>query len=148
MATRLNRWACTAATLDLIREHELLSSAVSVTATFPGDEIRQEAVWAESVEGEIGWPVMQPDRRQFDDFFDITLAISTVDKPDEDAAMTRTEELLSAVIEALQEAATLEELDGVVSAEVTSAAMFAAETKTAGFVGRGQVVVSVHSRIT
>ena len=61
---------------------------------------------------------------------------------------SRTEELVAACIEALQNLSTLDGVDGVVSAEVTSAAMFAGETKTAGFVGRGQVVVSVHSRIT
>lgn len=148
MASRLNRWACTQAVLDLIREHELVPSSVSVTATYPGDEIKAEAVWAESVEGDITWPVMQAGRRQFDDLFDITLAISTVDQLSEDAAMTRTEELTAAVIEALEELSTLDDLDGVVSAEATSAAMFAAETKTAGFVGRAQVVVTVHSRIT
>lgn len=147
MATRLNRWAVTQAVLDLIREHELVPSTVSVTATFPGDTVKAEAVWAESVEGDIEWPVMKAGRRQFDDRFDITLAVSTIDKKDEDAAMTRTEELVTSVIEALQQLPTLD-LDGVVSAEVTSAAMFAAETKTSGFVGRGQVVVSVHARIT
>lgn len=148
MATRMNRWAATSATLDLIREHEQVPSSVSVTATFPGDELKAESVWVDSIEGDISWPVMQADRRQYDDQFDITLAVSTLDKATEDAAMTRTEELVSAVVEALQDLSTLDDLDGVVSAEVTSAAMFAAETKTAGFVGRGQVVVSVHSRIT
>jgi ABC-type iron transport system FetAB ATPase subunit len=147
MATRLNRWAATQAVLNLVRQHELLTSAVSVTATFPGDQIRSEAIWAETIEGEIQWPVMQAGRRQFDDFFDITLAIRTANQRDENAAMTRTEELTAAVIEALQELPTLLELDGIVSAEVTSAAMFAAETKTVQFVGRAEVTVSIHSRI-
>jgi hypothetical protein len=147
MATRLNRWAATQAALNLIRAHDLITSGVSVTATFPGDQIRSEAIWAESIEGEIGWPVAQDVRRQFDDFFDITLAVRTANQPSEDAAMTRTEELMVAVIEALQDASTLNDLDGVLSAEVTGASMFAAETKTVQFVGRAEVICSVHSRI-
>lgn len=147
MATRLNRWAATQAVLNLIREHDLITGAVSVTATFPGDQIRHEAIWAETIEGVIEWPVMQAGRRQFDDLFDITLAIRTANQRDENAAMTRTEELAAAVIEALQGLPTLLELDGVVSAEVTAAAMFAAETKTVQFVGRAEVTVSIHSRI-
>jgi hypothetical protein len=148
MASRLNRWACTSAVLDLIREHELIPSTVSVSATFPGDQIREEAIWAESVEGEISWPVMQAGRRQFDDNFDITIAIRTANNRDEDTAMTRTEELMAAVVEALQDLSTLNDLDGVVSAEATSASMFAAETKTVQFVGRAEVVIAVHARIT
>lgn len=148
MASRLNRWACTQEVLDLVREHELVPASVSVTATYPGDERKAESVWVDTIEGSIEWPVMQATRRQFDDLFDITLAVSTLDKASEDAAMTRTEELVSGVVEALQDLSTLNDLDGVLSAEVSSVAFFAAETKTAGFRGIGQVVVSVHSRIT
>lgn len=147
---RLNRVATTNKILDLIRGHELIPNTVTVAFAFPGQAIQGEAIWVESIEGEIDWPVMQAanSRRPFDDRYEIALAVSLVKSADEATALVRIEELTAACIEVVQANLDVIRLvDGVLDVDVDSAAFFSGDTKTAGQVGRGQVVIAVHSRI-
>lgn len=147
MATRLNRWTVASALLDQIREHELVPASVSVTGPWPGDNIKPEAVWIESMEGTLSNPVMSAGRRQRDDNFDITLIVRVAGKATGDACLDRLEELVGAVEEAAATASSvLEEIDGVVSVDAPEADYFAREMQT-GFVGTGQVIVPVHTRL-
>lgn len=149
MANRLVRKACIDVVLNLHREHELITPDTTVRQSFPGDEASNEIVYVLTVEGDIGWPVMQADGvRQFDDEFEITVEYRTADMPDEDAALARTEELMAAGVQALNLASSnLGDLDGVVSAEFTGLNGPIAREMRSGFVGFAQGSVAVHSRI-
>lgn len=150
MATRLNRAEAATEVIDLHREHQLIPASTSCTVTFPGDELAAEAVYVLTIEGDIGWPVMQAGGvRQFDDIFEITIEYRTADLHSEEAALTRTQELLAAGVEALNLASSnLGDLDGVVSAEFSGLNGPLVREMRSGFVGFGQGSVTVHSRIT
>jgi hypothetical protein len=148
MPERLNRWTVATSILEQIRQHELITSTVSVTGTWPGAEMKHEAIWVESLEGELSNPVMVAGRRQRDDLFDITFAIRIADKPTETACLVRTEEIVGAVEEVVAcAAAELETLEGLIEVAAPDVSYFGAETK-AGFVGFGEVIVPVHVRLT
>lgn len=143
--TTLNRWTVAEAILDAVREVPSMVG-VSVTATWPGDEVGDEAVWLDSLEGELTNPVAKDGRRWRDDRFEVPLNVRIVGKPTDSQCMLRLSEICGAIESVMAEPTTVLEVEGVQSVDAPEVSMFGAEMRD-GFVGRGEVRVPVHSRL-
>lgn len=141
------RWLCIKHLIDLIRVHPAMSK-VLVEPGWPGDKHnRPEMVWVEDVDGDVSIPVMTGGRTHRDDQFEIMFLCRIAGQRNLDNTLTRLTEIMAAIEDTLAESPTLENFDGVVSAEIISERFTCGETPADGRLGFGQVVVSVHSRL-
>ena len=143
----LNRWTVAEAILDAVRSSPMIGVGVSVTATWPGDEIADEAVWLDSLEGELSNPVLNAGRRYRDDLFEVPLNVRIAGKPTDSQTMLRLAEICGAIESVMAEPTTVLEVEGVISVDAPEVSMFGAEMRD-GFIGRGEVRIPVHSRLT
>lgn len=141
------RWVCIKHLIDLIRDHPAMVK-VLVEPGWPGDKnSRPEMVWIDRVDGDVSIPVMTGGRTTRDDKFDIPFLLRVAGRRDHDITLTRLTEMMSAVEDVLADSPTLDDFDGVVSAEITSESFMCGETPSDGHLGFGELVVSVHSRL-
>lgn len=147
MATTNIRWVCIKHLIDLVREHPAMVK-VLVEPGWPGDKnVRAEMVWVDEVDGDVSIPVMTGGRTHRDDKFDIPFLCRVAGRRDLDGTLTRLTEMMAAIEDVLADSPTLEDFDGVVSAEITSETFTCGETPADGRLGFGRLVVSVHSRL-
>lgn len=146
MTERMVRRAVSVAALTEIREHADCSG-VLVSDYFPGKNLEPETIWIGEIDGEISYPTMQgPDRKYRDDMFTVPVNIRVARGQTMTDGRDRLEELLSVVDDVFATITTFAGIDGLVSIEATEARTDAQDTPT-GFVGFGQVVLEVHSRL-
>lgn len=142
------RWPVARYLLDLARSHGGLDG-VQIDDGWPGDKARApEMMWVEGIDSDVSIPVMTGGRTHRDDQFEITLSIRVVGRRDRASTVDRIDEIAAAIEDIVADSSTLQDFDGVVSAEVTRERSTAGDTPSDGPVGFGQVVVFVHTRLT
>lgn len=147
MASTSIRWTVTKHLVDALRNHQALSG-VLVEPGWPGeDNLRPSTIYVDELRTEsLLIPVASAGRKNRDDKFAIPFMFRVVDAGSLDDTMTRLTQLVAAVEDVLADSPTIDDMDGVVSAEVTDETMTAG-LRPDGYVGYGQLVVSVHSRL-
>lgn len=140
------RWTCIKHIVDLARQRPKLDG-VRVEPGWPGDqEVTNQMIWADRDEGEVAIPVMTAGRKQRDDQFDVYWEFRVAGLADLDATRQRLSEMQAAFEDTFAEASTLEDLDGVVSAELTGKRAQVFRTPE-GCIGFAEVVSRIHSRL-
>lgn len=147
MASTANRWECVEYILTQLRAHPM-ASGVKISEGWPGDEEKGELVYILTVDGEMSRPVMNAGRTVRDDKFQITIRFRILGKRDLNLTMRRLSEVFSALEDVLADNSTLGDLDGVVSAEITSPTPWSVGMSHEGPAGHAEATVEVHSRLT
>lgn len=147
MATSSIRWTFAKELVALIAGAESMGT-VLVRSSRPGDtELTDEMVYVRMpITGEVSLPVGVGGRKPRDDRFTVTLQVA-VTRPSVDEAMVRLEEMVADVCDLLADDPSLGDIDGVLSAEISSATV-GADTYADGVWASGEIAVSVHSRLT
>lgn len=142
------RWDVVSWVVARLRDHPTLQRDSSVDPGWPGDKkLRPSMVWVDDIDGEVSIPVATAGRKHRTDTFRVPILVRTTHGRSIDECMARLFEIVAAVEDELAEASTLEDLPGVVSAEVT------AEDQTAGVTPEGPVAfarieLTIESRLT
>jgi len=156
MARSSIRWALTRHMIDRLRIAPALSG-VQVWPAWPGDTIADssdELIWCDNIDGELNVPMSKgPDQRMSrDDMFELLFLVRVTGAMLDDQTESlltvgdRMAEIQSVIEDWLADDPSIDEFDGVVSAELSNASMtvgMKAEAPTA----YGVVTVSVHSRL-
>ncbi len=124
---------------------------VTVTAFDPGDEQADQHVWIESiVSTDVDIPTLRNPAQPFsqDDFFDINLAFVVGVAGDHDATHEAVAAIVAGINNLVLDDPTFGAQFAVLMASVTDKARRVIDTKTAGYIGQGGVVVNVHARLT
>ena len=136
--------------VDLLAGHELLGG-VQVEDGYPGElaVTGPEVVWLQEIETqELGIPLGMAGPKIYDDTFDAHLLSRVAGRASRRETGRRLAEIHTAILQVLAEDPTLDDLDGVVSAELTANDWTPASPTPDGFLGFGRSVVTVHTRIT
>lgn len=142
------QWTVAKKLIDLLR---VALPGVTVTAFDPGDEREAQHVWIESiVSTDVDIPTLRNPAQPFsqDDFFDINLAFVVGLEADHDATHEAVAKIIAGVNNLTLDDPTFGDQFAVMVAKVTDKARRVIDTKTAGYIGQGGVVVNVHARIT
>lgn len=146
MATTSIRWEAATRIVDLLRNDPALA-AVSVEPGWPGDRSPSaQLIWIDELDGTCEIPVMTGGRKQRNDDFDIPLQMRVIGLATLDEIMDRLSVLIAAVENLLANDTSLNNLDGVLSAEITRERM-TSSTFPEGPVGFAEVIVSVSTRL-
>ena len=146
MATTSIRWAACQAIVSLLRSDQSLAG-VTVEPGWPGDRApNAQLIWIDELDGTCEIPVMTGGRKQRNDDFDIPLQMRVIGLGTLDDTMGQLSVLVAAVENLLADDTSLDDLDGVLSAEVTRERMTSAMFPE-GPVGFAEVVVSVSTRL-
>lgn len=140
------RWSVTVAIINALRTHSNLVG-VQVEPGWPGDEMLQpEAIWVDSLDGDLETPVFKGQRLMYDDMFRIPFEIRVANRDTLDRTASRLEEVVGGLVDTLQTDPSLNDYPGVIAATISSARSTMAEHDS-GYIGFAEVVVSIHSRI-
>ena len=146
MATTNIRWAACKAIVSLLRSDNSLAG-VNVEPGWPGDRVpNAQLIWIDELDGTCEIPVMTAGRKQRNDDFDIPLQMRVLGLGTLDDTMNQLSVLVASVENALANDTSLDNLDGVLSAEVTRERMTSAMFPE-GPVGFAEVVISVSTRL-
>lgn len=146
MATTGIRWAAAKRLVTLLRAQT--GAKVSVEPGWPGEQaMRDEMMWIDEIRSTVDAPVITGGRIHRDDFFTIPVLVRVAGAKNLDATMERLEQLVAHVENVVADEHTLDDLDGVVSAEVQSADVTCGRTPDA-FLGFARCEVQVHARLT
>lgn len=147
MADTSIRWATTNQLVALIRDASAATGVV-VEPGWPGDQnVRPEMLWVDDITSTQEIPVMSGGRMHRDDFFTIRFLSRVAGRKTLDETMSRLDELAALIENPVADGPTLEDLDGVVSAEIATTDMTCGRTPD-GCLGYGVHEVRVHSRLT
>ncbi len=146
MATTSIRWDACTRIVSLLRADNTLTG-VTVEPGWPGDRVpAAQLIWVDELDGTCEIPVMTAGRKQRNDDFDIPLQMRVMGLGTLDDTMGKLSVLIAAVENALADDTSLDDLDGVLSAEITRERMTSAMFPE-GPVGFAEVVVSVSTRL-
>ena len=146
MATTNIRWVACQRIVSILRSDNLLAG-VTVEPGWPGDRVSSaQLIWIDELDGTCEIPVMTAGRKQRNDDFDIPLQMRVLGLGTLDDTMNQLSVLVASVENALANDTSLDDLDGVLSAEVTRERMTSAMFPE-GPVGFAEVVVSVSTRL-
>lgn len=154
MATTSIRWALTRHMVDRLAELPALS-AVEVWDAWPGEKnVSREMMYVDELAGALNIPVSEGanNRHSRDDMFDIVwltrIATDLVTDPRTGlrAVGDRHAVIVGVLEDWLADDPSIDEFDGVVSAEITDARSMVGMTPE-GPMAFGQLTVSVHSRL-
>lgn len=129
-----------------LRNHESLVD-VQIEPGWPGDKQKSESVWVNDLDGELNIPLANAGRKSRDDKFRIPFEVRVANRGDLDSTADRTEQIVNAIDDALADDPTLEDFDGLVSAVIDTNRSTVGITPD-GALGYGEVVVSVHLRLS
>jgi hypothetical protein len=148
MATTSIRWEACKRIVSLIEaDQDIEDTAVSVQPGWPGDRIIQkELIWIDEITGDTRIPVMTGGRKERDDEFEITLNFRVVGLHDLEDTMDRIFALVAIVENILADDTSLDALDGVLSAEITSQRMSCAMFPE-GPVAYAELKIQISSRL-
>lgn len=149
MASVPVRWVVIRHICDVLAGHELLGG-VGVHPGFPGElaAAGAELIWVDAPPpSDTRIPVGTGGRKIVDDTFSVPLQIRVAGRPNLAEAGDRLDEIAGAVVEVLATDPTLDALDGVLSAEITSVAGPAIGVTPDGPLGYSRIEISVHTRI-
>jgi hypothetical protein len=120
---------------------------VTVEPGWPGDRApTAQLIWIDELDGTCEIPVMTGGRKQRNDDFEIPLQIRVIGLGTLDETMVRLTEILAVIENTLASDTSLDDLDGVLSAEITRERMTSAMFPE-GPVGFAEVVVSISTRL-
>lgn len=146
MATVNIRWQVVSKIIDLISSNPLIAG-VTVAPGWPGERNHlAQIIWIDDIDGNVEIPVMTGGRKQRNDDFDIPIQFQVLGFVNLDDTMRRLTELVAIVEDTLADDTSLDNLDGVLSAQITRERMTSAVT-TEGPVGFAEVTVSVTTRL-
>lgn len=146
MATVNIRWTVVSKIIDLISSNPLVAG-VTVAPGWPGERNHlAQIIWIDDIDGNVEIPVMTGGRKQRNDDFDIPIQFQVLGFVNLDDTMRRLTELVAIVENTLADDTSLDNLDGVLSAQITRERMTSAVT-TEGPVGFAEVTVSVTTRL-
>lgn len=146
MATVNIRWTVVSKIIDLISSSPLVAG-VTVAPGWPGERNHlAQIIWIDDIDGNVEIPVMTGGRKQRNDDFDIPIQFQVLGFVNLDDTMRRLTELVAIVEDTLADDTSLDNLDGVLSAQITRERMTSAVT-TEGPVGFAEVTVSVTTRL-
>lgn len=146
MATINIRWKVVSKIIDLIQSNPLVAG-VTVAPGWPGERNHlAQIIWIDDIDGNVEIPVMTGGRKQRNDTFDIPIQFQVLGLVSLDDTMNRLTELVAIVEDTLADDTSLDNLDGVLSAEITRERMTSAVT-TEGPVGFAEVTVSISTRL-
>lgn len=146
MATTNIRWAVVSKIVDLISSSPL-TVGVTIAPGWPGDRDHlAQIIWIDDIDGTVQIPVMTGGRKQRNDDFDVPIQFQVIGMVNLADTMARISELVAIVENLLADDTSLDDLDGVMSAEITRERMTSAVV-TEGPVGFAEVVVSVSTRL-
>lgn len=146
MATVNIRWTVVSKIIDLISSNPLVAG-VTVAPGWPGERNHlAQIIWIDDIDGNVEIPVMTGGRKQRNDDFDIPIQFQVLGFVNLDDTMRRLTELVAIVEDTLADDTSLDNLDGVLSAQITRERMTSAVT-TEGPVGFAEVTVSVTTRL-
>jgi hypothetical protein len=119
-----------------------------VSSGWPGDKNeRPRMLWVDDVRSTEDRPVITGGRLHRDDMFTITLLMRVTGHRTTDAAHDDLETIDALIDDYFAADHTLDDLDGIVSAEVTEGDFTVGTTPT-GVVGYGRREVMIHARLT
>ncbi len=146
MATVNIRWTVVSKIIDLISSTPLVAG-VTVAPGWPGERNHlAQIIWIDDIDGNVEIPVMTGGRKQRNDDFDIPIQFQVLGFVNLDDTMRRLTELVAIVEDTLADDTSLDNLDGVLSAQITRERMTSAVT-TEGPIGFAEVTVSVTTRL-
>lgn len=146
MATVNIRWTVVSKIIDLISSNPLVAG-VTVAPGWPGERNHlAQIIWIDDIDGNVEIPVMTGGRKQRNDDFDIPIQFQVLGFVNLNDTMRRLTELVAIVEDTLADDTSLDNLDGVLSAQITRERMTSAVT-TEGPVGFAEVTVSVTTRL-
>lgn len=142
-------WPVALHLVDTLRAHALLDG-VQVEDGYPGEvgTTSSEVVYVDEItSSDISIPVATGGAKHYDDIFTVWLVLRVAGRKSRREAITRLAEIDGAVLQVLATDPTLDDMPGVVSAEITERRQMAPDTSD-GPRAHGMVAVTVHSRIT
>jgi len=146
MATTNIRWSACQRIVSLLQSDATLMG-VTVEPGWPGDRApTAQLIWIDELDGTCEIPVMTGGRKQRNDDFEIPLQIRVIGLGTLDETMVRLTEILAVIENTLASDTSLDDLDGVLSAEITRERMTSAMFPE-GPVGFAEVVVSISTRL-
>lgn len=145
-ATTNIRWTVVSKIIDLIGSSPL-TQGVTVAPGWPGERNHlAQIIWIDELDGTVQIPVMTGGRKQRTDEFDVPIQFQVIGLVNLDDTMRRLTELVTIVEDILADDTSLDDLDGVLSAEITRERMTSA-IATEGPVGFAEVTVTVSTRL-
>lgn len=146
-ATTSIRWATTKQLIALMRD-AAAATGVQIEPGWPGDaRARAQLLWVLNIDSTQEIPVTTGGRTNRDDFFTITFGSRVAGLKDLDETMARIDELSALIENPIADTPTLDDFDGVLSAEVVTTGMTCGRTPE-GCLGYGRHEVRVHARLT
>lgn len=145
MARTSIRWTVTKHLVDLLRVDPDLAG-VRIEPGYPGDDVAPEMIWVYGLDGELSIPLMQAGRKQRDDRFEIPFSIAVNLNADLDTTFRRLTQIVAVIEDVLADDPSLGGIDGVIDAEITRERLSCGPSHQL-YMGLGEVVVSVHSRL-
>lgn len=121
---------------------------VGVHAWWPGEQrVTAQMLWIDEIASEVDAPVMTGGRLHRDDIFLVRILGRVTGLASEDATWQRIEEIAAAIDNEAAANDQLDDLDGVLSVELTSGTTTCGRTPD-GFLGYSAHEVRIHSRLT
>ncbi len=147
MATTDLRWAVCTKIVELFRASTDLVG-VTIEPGWPGDRApTAQLIYISDVDGTCEIPVMTAGRKQRNEIFDITVDFRVAGFGTLSEVGDRISEVFTAAGDILVDDVTLDDLDGVLSAEMTRKAGPALGMFPEGPVGFAQFVITVSTRL-
>jgi hypothetical protein len=148
MAETSIRWAVAKHIVATVRGSSA-ATGVLVEPGWPGDQhTKPDMVWIDDIsDTDATVPVMTGSRSHRDDMFTIRVIGRVTGRRDLDATMTRLEELGALLENPVADEPTLDDFDGIVSADFAITAMTCGRTPQ-GCVGYAAYDLRIHARLT
>lgn len=140
------RWQTVTQVIGLL-EAEPTLTGVSIEPGWPGDRVPlAELIWIDELDGNVEIPVMTGGRKQRNDDFTIAMQIRVLGQGTTNDTMRRLFEITAAIENVLADDPSLADLDGVLSAEITSERQTTAMLPE-GPAGYAEVVLTISTRL-
>lgn len=147
MATTTIRWALIGQLVDLFRQHDSIGGC-QVYRLPPGNlDEHAEMIFPIKAGSTVRVPTMKPGRLARDDNQSIEWVVIITGAEDEDALMSRLDELEAVIDDVFADDSALGSLDGVISAQVTATDLAEVSPSPAGFGAQLTVTTEIHTRL-
>lgn len=123
-----------------------MMEGVQVENAWPGDKVKGELIYVGDITSESEIPVSKAGRMYRDELVTVPLLARVIGRRTTALTYQRLQEIASAIEDYLADNVDLEDLDGVVSAEITSRVM-SVGTLPEGPVGKFETQLLIHTRL-
>lgn len=148
MPTTSIRWTLAKHLIDTVRDAPA-ATGVLIEPGWPGQQnLKPDTIWISEIADSTNEIVVMSGGRSIrDDFFTITVLSRVAGRASLDATMTRLSELAALIENPIADSATLDDFEGVVSADFVITAQTAGVTPE-GTIGYAAAEVRIHSRLS